>query len=470
MNHQIVDLYHRMPPSVRSVIASGFGYYLRWARYGMQPGRAVNEILRQEAWSPDEIRRYQALRLAHILDRAATRVPYYQALWKARRRLGDASSWMELENWTVLEKDTVRARQQELVADDCNLRALHHSTTSGSTGTPVHLWVSRKNLRTWYALHEARTRAWYGVSRRDRWAILGGQLIIPPESRTPPFWVWNAALHQLYLSVYHISAETIPLYLDALVRYRVRYLLGYTTALYQIANYVLTSGSACIPMQVVVTNAEPLSLHQRRVISSVFQCPVRETYGMSELAVMASECEHGTLHLWPTVGIVEVIRDGRHVPPGETGDLICTGLLNDDMPLIRYRTGDRGALAPPGQTCPCGRTLPILARVEGRHDDLIHTTDGRALTGLDAVFADGVPVREGQLIQEDLQTIRLRFVPAEGYSPQHGEAMVDYLKRRIGEVNIVLEVMDRIPRGPNGKFRAQVSRVHPPAGSVAHVP
>ena len=26
------------------------------------------------------------------------------------------------------------------------------------------------------------------------------------------------------------------------------------------------------------------------------------------------------------------------------GDLVCTGLLNKDMPLIRYRVGDRGAL------------------------------------------------------------------------------------------------------------------------------
>src|SRR6201999_2266836 len=120
---------------------------------------------------------------------------------------------------------------------------------------------------------------------------------------------------------------------------------------------------------VIISNAEPLYAHQREFISRVFGCPVRDTYGMSEMTCAASECEAGKLHLWPEAGIYEVLRDDQDVPvrAGETGRLVCTGFLNPDMPLIRYEVGDRVAIAPPSEKCSCGRTLPILLSVEGRN-------------------------------------------------------------------------------------------------------
>ena len=74
-----------------------------------------------------------------------------------------------------------------------------------------------------------------------------------------------------------------------------------------------------------------------------------------------------------------------NVPAGETGDFVCTGLFNDEMPLIRYRLGDRGARAPEAP-CPCGRSLAALASVDGRSDDVLYTRDGRSIGRLDPVF------------------------------------------------------------------------------------
>src|SRR6185295_18022612 len=96
-----------------------------------------------------------------------------------------------------------------------------------------------------------------------------------------------------------------------------------------------------LTLTVAITNAEPLFDYQRSVIAKAFRCPVRETYGMAEIVATASECGEGALHLWPEVGCVEVF-DGDHpAGNGSSGDLICTGLFNADMPLIRYRVGDR---------------------------------------------------------------------------------------------------------------------------------
>src|SRR6185369_2854907 len=125
----------------------------------------------------------------------------------------------------------------------------------------------------------------------------GGQIVAPVSTSRPPFWVWNAAFHQLYMSSYHLAPNLIAHYLDALVAHRIRYVLGYSSALYSLAQGALRSGRRDVQLRVAISNAEPLFDYQRRAIEEAFGCPVRETYGMSEMVTAAGECDHGVLHL-----------------------------------------------------------------------------------------------------------------------------------------------------------------------------
>jgi phenylacetate-CoA ligase len=451
----LLQLYHRLPPAARSLAASLRGLYLRSWRYGPETERLVEEAREREHWSAETWQRWQEARLAQVLERAATRVPYYRDHWNARRRNGDRASWELLENWPILEKESLRSSPRAFVADDCDVRRLFHEHTSGTSGTPLDLWWSRATVRAWYALFEARIRRWHGVSRFDRWAIFGGQLVAPIARQRPPFWVWNAPLNQLYVSSYHLSPQLIPACLDALRRYRVTYVFGYSSSLDAVAQVASALGED-IPLRVAITNAEPLLEHQRDAIARGLGCPVRETYGMSELVAAAGECEAGRLHLWPEVGSLEVRDDDGAVSPGQAGELVCTGLLNADMPLVRYRVGDRGALEPGDGPCACGRQLPRLAYVEGRSDDVLYTRDGRRIGRLDPVFKGGLPLREAQIIQESLDAIRVRYVPAPGFAPRDAQSLVERLQARMGLVGVTLERVDQIPRTPNGKFRAVV--------------
>ncbi len=65
---------------------------------------------------------------------------------------------------------------------------------------------------------------------------------------------------------------------------------------------------------------------------------------------------------------VEVMESNESLPDGASGDLVCTGLLNVDMPLIRYKVGDRGSITAGLESCSCGRTLPEISRIEGRSE------------------------------------------------------------------------------------------------------
>jgi phenylacetate-CoA ligase len=289
--------------------------------------------------------------------------------------------------------------------------------------------------------------------------MIGGQLVVPRAQRQPPFWVWNAGLNQLYMSSYHLSPDAIPHYLEALRRYRIRYLLGYTSSLYAVAVAALERGLETPPMVVAIANAEPVFDYQRRTITRAFGCPVRETYGMAEIVTAASECGQGNLHLWPEAGITEV----------SNGELICTGLFNPDMPLIRYRAGDRGELGAAGD-CSCGRTLPVLLSLEGRTDDMLFTADGCRIGRLDPVFKDGLPIQEAQIIQEELDRLRVLYVPAIGFDASAERSIAERLRARMGPVRIDFEAVAAIPRGANGKFRAVICNLPPeqrPASSLA---
>ncbi len=450
------NIYWALPGPARSLAAGVRGRYLNSLRYDRDTDRLVEMALAREQWSAPQWQAWQDERLAFILRRAATRVPFYREAWSSRRRRGDESSWEHLENWPLLEKDSLRAQAQSFVADDVDARRMYHDHTSGTSGKPLDIWQTHGTVRAWYALFEARWRRWYGVSRHDRWANIGGQLVTPQRQRKPPFWIWNPALNQLYMSSYHLAPDLIPSYLDALRRYRITYLLGYTSSLHALAREVLRLNRKDVPMAVVITNAEPLLEHERQVIAEAFQCPVRATYGMTEMVTAAGECNAGRLHLWPEVGVVEVQDRGQTAAPGTLGDLVCTGLFNADMPLIRYNVGDRASLSGAADECSCGRGLPVLRCVEGRSDDTLFTGDGRRIGRLDTVFKDRLPIREAQIIQESLQRIRVKYVSAPGFTPEAGNSIVSRLKARLGDIEVVLEEVDRIPRSANGKFRGVV--------------
>jgi phenylacetate-CoA ligase len=459
MSDTFLKLYHSLPAYLRSGVATLRGYYLRSWRYGPETDRLVQEAIERESWGDDRWKLWQEERLAYVLHRAATEVPYYREQWAKRRRHGDRASWEYLENWPILEKSSVKDNPCAFVADDCNVRRMFREDTSGTTGKPLTVWWSLDTVRKWYALSEARIRYWNGVSRRNCWAMVGGQLVTPVSQQEPPFWVWNKGLNQLYLSSYHLASNLVGYYLDAMSRYRITYLYGYTSSLYALAQAVVESKMDNVGMAVAITSAEPVYDYQRATIAQAFKCPVRETYGMSEIVVGASECTFGNLHLWPEAGLVEVIDGNGSVSRGTSGDLVCTGLMNADMPLIRYRTGDRGTLALGTETCQCGRRIPIIESVDGRADDILYTMDGRRIGRLDPLFKGDLPIHEAQIIQEALDCIRVRYVPTPKFRADHESVIIKRLQARMGKVKVVMEPIAEVPRGPNGKFRAVICRL-----------
>ncbi|MEQ1761671.1 MAG: AMP-binding protein [Pyrinomonadaceae bacterium] len=461
----LLKIYHRLPFAARTAVASARGYYLNWSRYGAETERLVERALELERWEPEALKTWQDERLAYVLERAATKVPHYRDHWNGKKHGNDPTT---LGTWPVLRKDALRENKNAFLADDMNPRRLFLEHTSGTTGTPVEFWSDRATLQAWYALAEARWRRWYGVTRHDRWAIIGGQQVVPFEQETPPFWVWNGGLNQLYMSALHVKPDLLGHYLDAIKRYKVVYLYGYSSSLYWLALTAIALGVR-LDLRVVITNAEPLYDFQREVIERAFNCPVRETYGLCEMVCAMSECEFERMHLWPEAGVAELLNDDdQPVRDGEAGRLVCTGLLNLAMPLIRYEVMDRARFAPRDFKCECGRRLPVVEQVLGRLDDTIVTKDGRKLALLDIVFGSDLHIKEAQIVQESLELIRIRVVPIEGWSESDAACLSQAVRERMGDVEIRVETTHHIERTFAGKLRVIVSKIDPMHRQVGH--
>lgn len=164
--------------------------------------------------------------------------------------------------------------------------------------------------------------------------------------------------------------------------------------------------------------------------------------------------------LWPEAGVVEIFGDfeDHSTSAGEAGRMICTGLLNRAMPLIRYEVGDRGCLG--GTNCGCGRHLSILQGVEGRIDDVLLTPDGRMVGRLDPVFKADLPILEAQIVQEAINFIVVKVVAKEAFGPNEEQDLIQRIKQRMGnDVCVTVEIVKEIPRAKNGKFKAVISKV-----------
>lgn len=144
----------------------------------------------------------------------------------------------------------------------------------------------------------------------------------------------------------------------------------------------------------------------KQAVESAWRCTVYNHYGMTEMGLGGGvECEaRRGYHLREADIFFEIIDPvtGNLVPDGEYGEVVFTTLTRHGMPLIRYRTGDRGCFM--AVDCPCGTCLKTLERITQRLSGRIPVGNGvLTMADLDEVlFAiDGVLDFRATLATED---------------------------------------------------------------------
>lgn len=444
-----MELYWRLPVRLQEAALSLYARHLEKVYYNPHYER-WKEWLEQGAMSVSLVEEWKRERLQHIVRLAAARVAYYREAfkgydWKSVRTESD------LPLLPLLDKQALRQNEEAFLVDGLDPGSLWVEKTSGTTGTSLKIYWPMEMLPRYWGIVEVMVRAVAGVAQEMPRAMMGGRPVVPGDTSLPPYWRLNRRWKQLYFSSYHVSRKTSPHYVDALRRYGSLWMTGYGSAIAALAESASTEGIAPCTLRAVIVSGDTLLSGMRRSIEDFFQCKCFDHYGQSEGTGMAMECPQGRMHVIPTLGIIEILRDdGSACAAGEVGEIVMTSLLNDAMPLIRYRIGDFAAWAKE-KGCPCGNPNPIVTHLEGRVDDYLVTADGRKIGRLSTAMKRSPTIHSSQIVQERPGHAFLLVRPGGGYQSSHAAAVRQDILERIGKFDLEIREVGEIPKTPQGK-------------------
>ncbi len=317
----------------------------------------------------------------------------------------------------------------EIPPDICNIVCGDEGQTN--EGVLPHLWtMTRKRLwrdpQSVSALRGLIERGW--VFRRRTYQPFGPQGTTIPE-------------------------EHMRRYIDALERDRPFVLKALPTYLYEIALHTQRHGLKPLPVRIVKPMGSSVSPEMRRVIEAAFEGQYREDYGSAEFGDMACDCQHRQgLHIFTDLFLIEVVRDGRSVSPGEVGKILITDLSNRAMPFLRYQIGDVGRLIT--SSCGCGRSTPRVC-VDGRLQDTIVTRQGKLVTSDQVMdfFYHRRDVSEFQIIEKRPGKVDLLVVPTNGQPPSESDLGHRLRALLEDDVDVTIYNVKTIKPEASGKFR-----------------
>lgn len=333
---------------------------------GVRGDRVLESLvgMERDQWlAPEEAADLQWRLLCDLLEYAHAHVPYYGDLFAAHGvRVREIQGPGDFHAIPPLTGEIVSTRYACLTSRDPFQRG-YAATVPGPSGEPIHFSCDRGAGPVRRA-NTLRGYRWAGVDVGGRQAIFHG-------ARSGSSWrerlfdaVKNYCNNIMYLSSRDLSEAALHRHIVRMRRYRPDLVVGHPSEFARLALFCQDRGERMPPVRAVLTSGGPLRSGQRALIESALASPVFERYGRPEFANIAHECdEHNGLHVFSDLFYVEVITgSGRPALPGEVGEVLVTDLFNRYMPFVRYRTGDFAVLT--GRPCACGRTLPLLKRID----------------------------------------------------------------------------------------------------------
>lgn len=441
-------------PSPRAAL-----YRLYWEARSRADGFGLTHAIRalgeSERWERARLEELRDRKLVRLVEHAWAESPGYRRLMEERGvRPADVHGVGDLGRLPVLTKELLRERAAELRFRDAG--PIETVSTGGSTGVPMTVVRDRAGT-IWQRACYWRGFGWGGFHLGDPYVqLFGGLLGVTSRRASERAKSWFSG--RRFLPAFELGPATADRYLDALRAGGGRALVGYASAIHLLAVHAGRTGRT-IPIASVFPTAEPLLDGWRERIAQAFGAAILPYYGCGEVQSLGYSCPQATQPLYHSCdehAILEVEGEGGAAALEGEGAFLVTDLDNHALPLIRYRNGDAGSLAPPG--CACGRTLGRILRVDGRVSDVLFTTAGATISGAIGPHAFklvGGGVEQFQIVQHVDRALTIRVVRAPGYDASASEPRLDRIFRQhLGsDASIRFEYVEAIPRTAAGKSR-----------------
>jgi phenylacetate-CoA ligase len=411
-------------------------------------------LMRNERRTASEIEGIQTRKLRRLVRHAYDRVPFYRDLFrKAGVSPEDIRSSIDLERLPIIDKSDFRGRNQSELFDQClkDKSRLIPVDTSGSSGVALRFYIDRSYDQFRKAQY---LRPYLSNGRRMFDRVLRLMNTEPP----PRKWFQSLGLMR---EEYLYSDSDLARQVAVFKRYKPTVLQGFGSSIGLLADRIALENTPFDHPRLIFTDSELLAGAIRKKIETVFQSRVLDVYGTFETDNIAYECDrHSGYHIASDCVVMEFLRDGKRVRPGEEGEIVCTVLDNFAMPFIRYNLHDIG-IASDGP-CACGRPFPIMKMIEGRSDDYAVYAGGirkspRSFLGLFDPLARFI--LEYRIVQGAIDRFVVEVVPGAGYSPEIGSTIERSLRTEFPGARVEIRIVSSIDRGPSNKLRAFVCNV-----------
>lgn len=409
----------------------------------------IHTALASSKWPPKKIRRLQENRLRKLIAHAYKNVPLYRTLYEEEGFHPKMfSSFEDLDKIPILKKPRLKAASpDEVLSTSIDPNQCQTVKTSGSTGTPLHIYLGPYEQQwqravAWRILFEHGYRLTYRTLEIRM--ALGDQFFVQRLGLAQKDWIsildapehWARCLAEKQHEVIAASASTLHVFAETVEKLKLE----------------------ISPPKLILSDSEPLTPSTRYVVRHVLGIDPVDVYGLVELSNFAWECEcrHG-FHISADSHIVEVAAS-----PGQAGPIIATGLGMWTMPIIRYDTGDLAEVS--SETCPCGRNLPLLKNIYGRSIDSVTLPSGQRLFWpfFHEFFASYKPLQQWRVIQNDVQCIHIQLV-IDPHPIRLLATIETDLRRALPEdIRFDVERVNGIPKQPSGKTRMVVSHIDTP--------
>lgn len=343
------------------------------------------------------------------------------------------------------------------------------SRSSGSSGEPFRVYYDPRAWSMLKYLVKMRARRAAGMHVMDRVAILDA-IDRGDEGRSP----LERAGRLRRISIFREPGEIAT----ALAAFEPAEIYALPSALLEVAR-ACSAGAPRVRARRIFTSGELLTGAARRAITDAFGGSLYDIYGTSETKEIAWECAAGSRHINADVIHVEILEENGAVAlPGTEGEIVVTVLVNRAMPLIRYRTGDRGMLL--DGRCACGRESPLLGVVSGREADVLELTDGSTISPymITVALEPIAGLAQYQVLQAERDLLHVRAITdGSRDTTALASAIVGALRGALPRsMRVEAEIVEQLERGSRAKLRVvqPLPRARDSASSLAatagHVP
>jgi phenylacetate-CoA ligase len=420
----------------------------------------LHQLDQSQWWTPDALARMQFRQLTPLVRHAYRTAPAYHArLAEAGYTGGEeisASLWRRIP---VLSRRDVQQAGGSL--HSTSVPAAHGPTTStatsGSTGTPVTVKKTALEQIYWQAF-TLREELW---QRRDFRAKLAIIRAFHAKHSTYPAGSLRESWGPPVASVFPTGpcalldiSTGLAQQAEWMVRQNPTYMLSSSTNLMFLARHCREAGLRLPALRAVRSFGEIVDAEVRDTCRDIWGVEVADIYTTVEAGYLALQCaEHDHYHVQSESALVEILDEaGEPVSPGQLGRVVVTPLHNFATPLLRYEVGDYAEL---GETCPCGRGLPVLKRILGRGRDIVVLPSGERRFGWlsSRGFAKIEALIQHQIVQKSPEEMEVKLVAHRPLTQEEIAIVRATIVQGFGhDFVLTFSYHDELPRSASGKF------------------